>query len=62
MANELTGQRIAFMTGNEGMEQVGFIQPWQSVLDAGGVPELLAPQPGVARACRPISGTRAASG
>jgi protease I len=50
MANELTGQRIAFMASNEGMEQVEFVSPWQAVIDAGGVPELLAPEPGDAQA------------
>jgi protease I len=50
MANELAGQRIAFMVSNEGMEQVEFTRPWQSVKDAGGTPELLAPEPGVAQA------------
>jgi protease I len=50
MANELSGQRIVFMASNEGMEQVEFTRPWQAVLDAGGTPELLAPEPGVAQA------------
>jgi len=50
MANELSGQRIAFMVSNEGMEQVEFTTPWQAVKDAGGTPELLAPEPGVAQA------------
>ena len=50
MANELTGQRIAFLASNEGMEQVEFTVPWQAVRDAGGTPELLAPKPGTAQA------------
>jgi protease I len=50
MANELSGQRIAFMVSNEGMEQVELTTPWQAVKDAGGAPELLAPEPGVAQA------------
>jgi protease I len=50
MANELSGQRIAFMVSNEGMEQVELTTPWQAVKDAGGTPELLAPEPGVAQA------------
>jgi protease I len=50
MANELAGQRIAFMASNEGMEQVEFTTPWQAVKDAGGTPELLAPKPGSAQA------------
>jgi protease I len=50
MANELSGQRIAFMVSNEGIEQVELTIPWQAVKDAGGTPELLAPEPGVAQA------------
>jgi protease I len=50
MANELTGQRIAFMVSNEGMEQVELARPWQAVKDAGGTAELLAPEPGIAQA------------
>jgi protease I len=50
MGNELAGQRIAFLTSNEGMEQAEFTTPWQAVKDAGGTPELLAPKPGTAQA------------
>ena len=50
MASELDGRRIAFMAANEGMEQVEFTEPWQAVKDAGGTPELLAPEPGQAQA------------
>jgi protease I len=50
MANELHGCRIAFMIANEGAEQVELTQPWQAVRDAGGTPELLAPEPGQAQA------------
>jgi protease I len=50
MANELSGQRIAFLIANEGAEQVELTQPWQAVREAGGTPELLAPEAGSARA------------
>jgi deglycase len=50
MANELQGRRIAFVVANEGIEQVELTEPWQAVQDAGGSPELLAPQPGRAQA------------
>jgi protease I len=50
VTNELDGRRIAFMAANEGMEQVEFTEPWQAVKDAGGIPELLAPQAGKAQA------------
>jgi protease I len=49
VANELEGRRIAFMAANEGMEQVEFTEPWEAVKDAGGAPELLAPEPGQAQ-------------
>lgn len=50
MANELSGQRVAFLIANEGAEQVELTAPWQAVRDAGGTPELLAPQAGQAQA------------
>jgi protease I len=50
MANELQGRRIAFMTANEGIEQVELTEPWQAVKDAGGTPELLCPHDGKAQA------------
>jgi protease I len=50
VGNELEGQRIAFLTSNDGMEQAEFTIPWQAVKDAGGTPELLAPKPGTAQA------------
>ena len=46
MASELRGTRVAFLTANEGVEQVELTAPWQAVKDAGGTPELLAPQAG----------------
>src|ERR1700753_3134020 len=50
MANELKGLRIAFLTANEGVEQVERPTPWQTVQDAGGTPELLAPKAGQVQA------------
>jgi len=46
MASELSGTRVAFLTANEGVEQVELTAPWQAVKDAGGTPELIAPQAG----------------
>ena len=46
MASELSGTRVAFLTANEGVEQVELTAPWQAVKDAGGTPELLAPEAG----------------
>ena len=50
MANELAGRRVAFLTANEGIEQVELTEPWRAVQEAGGTPELLAPEPGTAQA------------
>jgi protease I len=50
MASELQGLRVAFVTSNEGVEQIELTSPWQAVKDAGGVPELLAPNGGEVQA------------
>ena len=50
MASELQGLRVAFVTSNEGVEQVELTEPWQAVKDAGGIPELLAPEGGEVQA------------
>ena len=34
MANELAGRRIAFLTANEGIEQVELTEPWRAVQEA----------------------------
>jgi protease I len=50
MADELRGKRIAFLTANEGVEQVELTEPWRVVEEAGGTPELLAPESGEVQA------------
>ncbi len=50
MASELRGLRVAFLTSNEGVEQVELTTPWQAVMDAGGTPELVAPHGGQVQA------------
>jgi protease I len=50
MAGELQGERVAFVVANEGIEQVELTRPWEAVLEAGGQPELIAPNPGRAEA------------
>ena len=50
MATELNGLRVAFLTSNAGVEQAELTTPWQAVLDAGGAPELLAPEEGQVQA------------
>lgn len=44
MSNELDGKRIAFLTANEGVEQVELTAPWKAVQQAGGTPVLIAPE------------------
>jgi protease I len=50
MASELKGLRVAFLTSNEGVEQVELTAPWDAVKDAGGTPELVAPERGQVQA------------
>jgi protease I len=50
MAEELSGKRIAFLTANEGVEQVELTRPWEAVQQAGGEPELIAPETGEVQA------------
>lgn len=45
MANELQGQRIAFVA-TDGVEQVELTEPWRAVEAAGGQPVLVSLQPG----------------
>jgi protease I len=46
----IDGKRVAFLIANEGVEQVELERPWQAVQEAGGEPELIAPEPGSAQA------------
>ena len=48
--NELQGRRIAFMTANEGVEQVELTEPWAAVERAGGEPVLISPEAGKVQA------------
>ncbi|MGH9108698.1 MAG: type 1 glutamine amidotransferase domain-containing protein [Acidimicrobiales bacterium] len=38
--------RVAFVTANEGVEQVEMTRPWEAVHQAGGRPQRVAPEPG----------------
>jgi protease I len=46
MADELNGKKIAFLTANEGVEEVELTEPRKAVEAAGGNTELLAPEAG----------------
>jgi protease I len=50
MAGALEGKRVAFLTANEGVEQVELTEPWKAVQDAGGHPVLVAPDAGEVQA------------
>src|SRR5256714_7869840 len=50
MAGELNGKRIAFLVAQEGVEEVELTKPWEAVEQAGGKPELIAPEDGKVQA------------
>jgi protease I len=50
MAPQLNGKRIAFLVAQEGVEEIELTEPWRAVEDAGGVPELVAPEGGEVQA------------
>jgi protease I len=41
--NTLQGKTIAFLMANEGVEQIELTEPWRAVEEAGGRPQLIAP-------------------
>ncbi len=47
---DLNGMRVAFLVANEGVEQVELTEPWRAVEEAGGRPELIAPESGETQA------------
>jgi protease I len=46
MSDRLQGKKIAFLTANEGVEQVELTEPMRAVREAGAEVELLAPEAG----------------
>jgi protease I len=50
MTSDLTGKRIAFLVAQEGIEEVELTKPWEAVEQAGGTPELVAPESGEVQA------------
>jgi protease I len=50
MSDRLQGKKIAFLTANEGVEQVELVEPMKAVREAGAEAELLAPEPGEVQA------------
>jgi protease I len=50
MSNRLQGKKIAFLTANEGVEQIELTEPLKAVREAGAETELLAPEAGEVQA------------
>jgi protease I len=50
MADQLSGKKIAFLTANEGVEEVELTGPLKAVTEAGAKAELLAPEAGQVQA------------
>lgn len=46
MSGRLEGRRIAFLTANEGVEQVELTGPWDAVVAEGAQPVLISPRRG----------------
>jgi protease I len=46
MAEQLQGEKVAFVMANEGVEQVELTEPLKAVRDAGATAELIAPEKG----------------
>ncbi len=45
-STQLTGKTVAFLTAQEGVEEVELTEPWKAVKDAGATPRLIAPESG----------------
>ena len=50
MSDRLQGKKIAFLTANEGVEQVELVEPREAVREAGAEVQLLAPEAGEVQA------------
>lgn len=46
----IDGMRVGFIVANEGVEQAELREPWKAVQEAGGRPQLVAPEPGEVQA------------
>lgn len=43
---QLDGKTVAFLTAQEGIEEVELTEPWKAIKDAGATPKLIAPESG----------------
>ncbi len=46
----IDGMRVGFLVANEGVEQSELREPWKAIQEAGGRPQLIAPEPGEVQA------------
>ena len=49
-STQLDGKTVAFLTAQEGIEEVELTEPWKAVKDAGATPKLIAPENGEVQA------------
>ncbi len=49
-STQLTGKTVAFLTAQEGIEEVELTEPWKAIKDAGATPKLIAPENGEVQA------------
>ena len=45
-STQLDGKTVAFLTAQEGIEEVELTEPWKAIKDAGATPKLIAPENG----------------
>ncbi len=60
MSQRLAGRRVAFLVANEGVEEAELTTPWDAIVEAGGRPELLAPEPGEVQCFQHLDRSRTA--
>ncbi len=48
-STQLEGTTVAFLTAQEGVEEVELTEPWKAVEEAGATPKLIAPEGGEVR-------------
>ena len=49
-STQLQGRTIAFLTAQEGVEEIELTEPWKAVQEAGAIPQLIAPESGKVQA------------
>lgn len=48
-STNLEGKRVAFLTYNDGVEQIELTEPWEALKQAGATPVLISPSAGTTR-------------